>query len=470
MTRLQQGFKFLCIIFFTCAAPVFAQTFSVFGNLGGNQVSALSNVIQAADGNYYGTTVYGGPTYTGTVFKITPAGAISTVYLFCSLANCVDGAQPFSGLTLGADGNLYGSTNFGGANGEGTVFKVTLSGTLTTLHSFDGTDGCTPQGGVMLANNGLFYGTTLGCGSTGWGTVFSISSAGTFRTLHNFTRSATDGGAPYTAPMQASDGNLYGVTLDGGGSGVVYKMTPAGSLATIHRFCLDDCTDGESPLGGLVEGTDGALYGTTATSANCQTCGTVFRITTTGALTTLHTFSVSDGATPLAALAVGNDGVMYGTTSQGGASTNCSGGCGTIYSMTTGGTFTSLYSFCVVSGCPDGDDPQAAPLYQATNGTFYDGTPYGGTGNVGVIFAFSEGYAPFVTPSPAAGTVGSRVTILGNSLSGATAVSFNGTPAVFSTSPSAIRATVPAGATTGIITVTLPGSTLTSKINFTVRP
>ena len=194
----------------------------------------------------------------------------------------------------------------------------------------------------------------------------------------------------------------------------------------------------------------------------------MFKITTAGHLTVLHSFSFTDGGVPLAALTLGNDGVFYSTTSLGG-STNCENGCGTIFSLTTGGTFTSLYSFCIVSGCPDGYYPQASPFYQETNGTFYNATPYGGSSGEGVVFTWSEGLPAFVTPSPAAGAVGSRVTILGNNLTGATGVSFNGTPATFSASRSAIVANVPAGATTGPITVTLPASTLTSKISFTVE-
>jgi uncharacterized repeat protein (TIGR03803 family) len=168
---------------------------------------------------------------------------------------------------------------------------------------------------------------------------------------------------------------------------------------------------------------------------------------------------------------VGSDGVLYSTTSAGGVSSSyCYSGCGTIFSITTGGTFTSLYNFCALSGCLDGYYSGDGPLLQETNGTFYGTNAYGGTANVGTVYTWSEGLPPFVTPSPAAGAVGSRVTILGNGLIGATSVSFNGTPATFSTSTSAIRTTVPAGATTGPITVTLPGSTLTSKINFTVEP
>jgi uncharacterized repeat protein (TIGR03803 family) len=477
MNRFKQGFKLLCTLFFFCAIPVFAQAFGVLANFAGTD-QAGNSVVQAADGNLYGTTVYGGPSNDGTVYRVSLTGTITTLYNFCSLPSCADGSQPYFGLTLGADGNLYGTTNFGGTSNAGTVFKITLGGTLTTLHTFDGSDGCTPQGGLMLANNGYFYGTTFACGSAGVGTLYAIKANGTFHTLHNFKRNSLDGGNPYTVPMQASDGNLYGVAYDGGSddAGVVYKVTPANVLSTLYNFCAGGppCNDGDYPLAGLAEGPDGNLYGTTAHGVtNCpyyDGCGGVFRITTGGALTLLHGFNGPDGAFPISALTVGNDGVLYGTTSEGGASANCTGACGTIYSMTTGGTFTSLYSFCLVSGCPDGYYPGGDPLYQETNGTFYDTTPYGGTANVGVVYTFSEGLPPFVTPTPAAGRVGARVIILGNVLTGATGVSFNGTSATFTASRTAIVTTVPAGATTGPITVTLPSSTLTSKINFTVEP
>jgi uncharacterized repeat protein (TIGR03803 family) len=232
---------------------MFAQSFSVLADFASPQQGG-NNLIQAADGNLYGTTIYGGPSDSGTVYRITPAGAITTIYSFCSLASCADGAEPFFGLTLGADGNLYGTTNQGGANNDGTVFKITLNGTLTTLHSFDGADGCTPQGGVMLANNGVFYGTTLFCGA-GAGTLFAIKPDGLFRTIYQFRSDSLHGGNLYTVPIQASDGNLYGVTYAGGSNG----------------------------------GPDGKLYGTVTSAANC--CGAVFRLTTSGTETVLYLFN-----------------------------------------------------------------------------------------------------------------------------------------------------------------------------------
>ncbi len=469
MTTRKEFFKLLCFLLLFCAVPVFAQTFSVLADFVSPQEGG-NNLVQAADGNLYGTTIYGGPSDSGTVYRISPSGTMTTIYNFCAAGGtCTDGAEPFFGLTLGADGNLYGTTNQGGANNDGTVFKITLNGTLTTLHSFDGGDGCTPQGGVMLANNGFFYGTTLFCG-TGAGTLFAFKPGGSFRTLYQFRSNSLHGGNPYTVPIQASDGNLYGVTYAGGSSGlgVFYKVTPSNTVSNIYNFCsVTDCADGASPLGGLVEGSDGNLYGTVTGANNC--CGAIFRLTTSGTETILHYFSGGDGSTPIATLALGNDGVMYSTTPQGGSGI-CSGGCGTIYSITTGGAFTSLYDFCVLSSCLDGYYSGDGPLFQDTNGTFYDTNAYGGTDNVGTVFTWSEGLPAFVTPSPAAGAVGSKVTILGNSLAGATSVSFNGTPATFTASNHAIRTTVPAGATTGTITVTLPSSTLTSKINFTVMP
>jgi uncharacterized repeat protein (TIGR03803 family) len=204
MTQFKTCIKLLCSLLFIGTLPVVAQTFGVLADYSGTDQGGNS-LVQAVDGNLYGTTVYGGPTNNGTVYRITPDGTLTTIYNFCALGGtCADGAQPYFGLTLGADGNLYGTTNFGGTSNDGTVFKITLRGTLTTLHTFVGTDGCTPQGGVMLANSGFFYGATLYCGTTGNGTLYAISPDGTLRTFYQFRRDYNHGGNPYTAVAHSS--------------------------------------------------------------------------------------------------------------------------------------------------------------------------------------------------------------------------------------------------------------------------
>jgi uncharacterized repeat protein (TIGR03803 family) len=345
-------------------------------------------LIQATDGNFYGTTDLGGGGNCshgcGTVFKITPSGTLTTLHSF----DDADGGYPLAGLMQATDGNFYGTTLEGGASsncgsyGCGTVFKITPSGTLTTLHSFDSTDGANPEAGLVQATDGNFYGTTAAGGGSGncaygCGTVFKITPGGTLTTLHSF--SGADGANPEAGLVQATDGNFYGTTLEGGayGYGTVFKITPSGTLTTLHSF---DFSDGSNPIAGLVQATDGNFYGTTLEGGaydDCSgvSCGTVFKITASGTLTTLHSFDSTDGANPSAGLVQASDGNFYGTTENGGAYD------GTVFKITPSGTLTTLHSF---TG-PDGYYPYAG-LVQATDGNFYGTTEYGGAYNEGTVF------------------------------------------------------------------------------------
>ncbi len=479
MNRLHRFTRPVYRVFLTCtllATPLFAQTFSTLYSFDGVDNNAPdSALIQATDGNLYGTTVYGGPAGQGSVYKITPGGTLTTLYNFCSLSGCPDGTQPLAPVVQGFDGNLYGTTYYGGGSsacnsGCGTVFKITAGGILTTLHSFAPGDGTQPQGGLTLAADGDFYGATL------YGTLYKITPGGTFTVLHTFTN-GDDGSMPYSSPIQASDGNFYGVTYDGGtwGNGVVYRLHGT-TLTTLYSFCsVGGCADGAYPLGALVQAADGKLYGTTALGGNtgCDLgygCGTVFSITLGGALTTLYTFHEPAAYTPLAALVQGPDGALYGTTQNGGFA-NCTHGCGTLFRITTRGTYNHLYSFCSVTGCPDGELPQAGPLLLNTDGTFYGTTPEGGASGVGTIFTYSVGFPALAKSSPVAGAAGTTVRILGTDLTGATSVTFNGTSAAFTVvSASEITTTVPAGATSGRIQVVTPGGTLSTIPAFYVLP
>ncbi len=195
--------------------------------------------------------------------------------------------------------------------------------------------------------------------------------------------------------------------------------------------------------------------------------GTVFSMTSGGTLTTIHSFDATDGAEPYATLVQATNGIFYGTTAEGGTA-NCSLGqpCGTVFSITAGGTLTTLHSF---DGA-DGNGPQAA-VVQHTNGTFYGVTYNGGASNYGTIFSLAVGLHPFVKTLPTSGTVGAHVKILGTNLTGATKVTFNGTAATFHVvSSSEITTTVPAGATTGKVKVVTPHRTLTSNVKFRVTP
>ncbi len=338
-----------------------------------------AGLVQAADGNFYGTTADGGGHSAGTVFKITPAGALTTLYSFCSQVNCADGLLPQAGLVKGSDGNFYGTTAYGGANNDGTVFVITPAGVLTTLYSFDSADGANPVAGLVEGNDGDFYGTTYGGGTRDRGTVFKITPSGGLTTLYNFcTKSGcSDGIFPRTGLVQAADGNFYGTT-DGGGiyhRGSVFMITPIGAFTSLHSFNL---TDGANPDAGLVQGTDGNFYGTTS-AGGIHEWGTVFKITPGGTVTTLHGFTSTDGSNPVAGLVQATDGNFYGTTNGGGAHTR-----GTIFQITPGGTLTTLYSFSFT----DGSSPMAG-LVQATDGKFYGTTYAGGGHNFGTVFSLS---------------------------------------------------------------------------------
>jgi uncharacterized repeat protein (TIGR03803 family) len=293
-----------------------------------------AGLIQATDGNLYETTFRGGG--VGNIFKITTNGRLAPIYTF-SKKNVCNGSQPIAGLVQATDGKLYGTTitEDGGANCYGTVFKITPNGMLKTLHIFDYTDGAAPYAAFVQGINGKFYGTTAQ-GGLGWGTFFRISTSGTLTTLYNFCQEnyCTGGGGPEGALIQATDGNLYGTTTYGGSTNL--------------------CNNG---------------------------CGTVFKITPRGVLTTLHSFIGADGSVPYAGLVQGTDGNFYGTTIAGGASNSCTyaafPGCGTVFKITPRGTLTTLYNFCKETNCADGANPSAG-LIQATDGNFYGTTEEGG--------------------------------------------------------------------------------------------
>jgi len=395
-----------------------------------------AGLIQGANGNFYGTTASGGVNAPcdgaigcGTVFQITPAGTLTTLYTFCPTSPCTDGATPVAGLVQAANGDFYGTTQFGGAYGYGTVFKITPSGKLTTLYTLCSlylcADGANPVAGLVQGANGDFYGTTEYGGAHSAGTVFKITPSGKLTTLYSFCSlyPCLDGSGP-EGLIQAASGDFYGTTSAGGptgacdvgqGCGTVFKITPTGTLKTIHSFCSESgCPDGRNPAAGLIQATDGNLYGTTAYGGNCGSdCGdgTVFRITPSGKLTTLYSF---DG--------------------------------------------------------PSGSNPSAV-LVQDTNGTLYGTTPSGGANYDGTVFSLSVGLGPFVKTLPTSGKVGAAIKILGTDLTTAASVTFNGTAAAFTVlSASEIAATVPAGSTTGTVQVATTGGTLSSNLPFRVTP
>jgi uncharacterized repeat protein (TIGR03803 family) len=306
---------------------------------------------------------------------------LTTLHSFSSS----DGANPNTALVQGSDGNFYGTTYYGGANNKGTVFRISPSGSLTNLHSFSGSDGSTPTAVLVQGADGNFYGTTFAGGGSGSGTVFEISSSGSLTTLWSFTGQG-DGGKPYAGLVQGSDGNFYGTTMYGGtstncknGCGTVFRTaTYYGSLTTIYSFSSGD---GAHPVAGLIQGSDGSFYGTTE-GGGTNGFGTVFRISTSGTLTTLYSFSLNEGYEPHAGLVQGSDGYFYGTTPFGGTNDN-----GTVFQISTSGTLTTL---CKFLGYPNGGVYPYGGLVQGSDGNFYGMTSGGGTNDDGTVFMISS--------------------------------------------------------------------------------
>lgn len=472
----------LAALMLWAAAPIAsrAQTLTTLYSLdGSNGKYVEAAMVQGTDGNLYGTIAKGGPHGWGVVFKITTTGTLTALHNF----DQTDGGYVTGTLIQASDGNLYGTTLQGGANDYGTVYKITTSGTLTTLHSFCSQSGCSdgefPAAGLVQGRDGNLYGTTEDGGASGAGTMFKITTTGALTTLYNFCSQSgcADGSNPHGALIQASNGNFYGTTSNGAtGYGTVFKITPSGTLTTLYTFCSQSgCIDGEHPFAGLIQAADGNLYATTK-EGGTNAGGTVFRITLAGTLTTLYNFcsqsGCADGEFPEGLLVQGTDGNLYGTTYQGGSTSNsnCPVGCGVIFSISTGGTYNTTIAYDYTNG-----GFPISGLVQETNGTFYGGTVGGSNSfcypGCGTVYSLSVGLGAFVETEPAAGKVGSTVKILGNSLQSATAVTFNGKAATFRlVSSSLITATIPAGATTGPVKVTVRSGTLTSNVNFQVLP
>lgn len=468
-------------------------------------------LAQGRDGALYGSLYAGGKFFDGTVFKVTPAGAFAPLYNFSG----ADGAYPTSGLTLGTDGNFYGTTNAGGANNAGTIFKITPTGVLTMLHGFNGSDGGSPYAppvlgkngsyyGVtylgtaysitsagkftlltisipgrsfaplVLASDGNFYGTTPEGGSLNEGTVFKMSASGAVKIVYSFD--VTHGAQPYGPVVQGSDGFLYGTTtaggLVGGAGGIVFKLSTKGVITVLHEFDAHSTTDGLQPVAGLVAATDGNFYGATTYGApgGSALYGTLFKITKSGTYSVLHVFDQTHGATQDATSMQHTNGVLYGLPGTGGVASggvfdslamgispfvslvgNNSGPAGqTIEILGSGltGTTSVMFgpgsaSFAVVS---DTDMTAVVPDSGAT-GTVTVTTP-SGTLKSKQVFKVLPGIFSF---SPASGPVGTKVTITGSGLTGATKVTFGGVKATSYTvdSGTQITATVPTGAKTG---------------------
>ena len=340
-----------------------AQTLTTLVTFNVNNGSQPSGLKQASNGNFFGTTSAGGANGDGEVFQMTLTGGLTIMHSF----DVTDGIDP-AGLTSSAS-NYYGTTATGGANGDGVVYEITPTGAFTLVHSFDFTDGDLP-GGLKLGSDGNFYGTTQKGGANGDGEVYKMTPSGTVTVLHSFNSS--DGAKPKSGLVQGTDGNYYGTTSQNGPGmdGTVFKITPSGTLTTLHSF---SSTDGDGPAGLLQSTVDGNFYGTTVNGGGFGD-GVVYKMTPSGTLTVLHSFDVTDGAFP-GTLIEGTDGNYYGTTTDGGAN-----GDGEVYKMTPTGVVTVLHSFDVT----DGEVPGA--LAQGFDGNFYGATVGKPPTNDGTIY------------------------------------------------------------------------------------
>jgi uncharacterized repeat protein (TIGR03803 family) len=372
-----------------------AATASVVYSLTGvpNAANPSAALIQGSDGNFYGTA-YGGTVGIGSIFELTPAGAETVLYSFTS---AVEGDGP-NALVQGSDGNFYGTTSSGGAGNEGTVFRLTPAGVLTQLHAFTEStgDGTSPQGPLILASDGNIYGTTEQGGTTGNGTVHRVAMTGAVTVIYSFgANGASDAASPLGGVIEGSDGNFYGTSDEGGATnhGTVFRLTPAGTETVLYSFTGAN-GDGAHPWSPLVAGSDGNFYGTTAFGGNTALnqgngAGTVFRVTPSGTESVLYTFTGNSTATAQQPIA-NNDavgptaGLVIGADGNfyGVSSYGGTDGLGTFFQVTPAGQETVIHSF--VGGTGDGAIPQG--LLEASDGHIYGTTDEGGPINEGTVF------------------------------------------------------------------------------------
>jgi uncharacterized repeat protein (TIGR03803 family) len=351
-------------------------------NIGGDPYSPL---VQANDGNLYGTALEGGDDSIGTIFRVTTKGVPLNLLSFSG----ANGEFPYAGLALGKDGSLYGAASGGGANNDGMLFKITTSGTPSTLSSFDQNNGELPVAGLVQGSDGNFYGTALEGGFDNQGTIFRMTTTGVVTPLVSFN--LENGGGSSGVLIQGRDGNFYGTTEIGGAydGGTVFRMSPSGDFTNLYSFTGGD--DGESPIPGLVQATDGNFYGTTY-ELGAYGFGTVFQMTPSGTLTTLYAFmGTNDGGYPWGGLVQASDGNLYGVTSEEGQY-----GFGTVFRFAPNGPLTTVAQFDGYTGA----NPLAA-LIQAKDGNLYGTTAFGGADNAGTVYKLTISGPLQITGQPA---------------------------------------------------------------------
>ena len=428
-----------------------------------------AQLAQGRDGNLYGMMPKGGN--LGTFFRVTPNGTVSVPYMFDG--NDGNGFTPRSGLTLGTDGWFYGTTLNGGQS-AGTIFKITQSGTIDTLHSFTGQEGTTctasdkPDGGDPYAppvqgSSGYYYGITS------LGTSYRINSSGDFKGLCSLISPSVL--IPFGAlspVVQATDGYFYGTSSSE--SGAVFRFSPTGMAKIVHTFIP---SEGSAPNGPVLQASDGNLYGTTASGGPLGSgSGVIYKLTLGGKLTVTHAFDriskFAEGYRAHAGLLEATDGFLYGSTRYGGDPACGPGGtgCGVLFKITKSGNYTVLHTFHSAEPA----QPQATQI-QHTNGKIYGLLNGPNFSDGGAIYSLNVGLKPFVRLMTRSGTAGQKVQILGQSLAGATKVKFGTGSASFEVVIDKIlTALVPVAGTTGSVTVTTPSGTLTSSNKFKVIP
>jgi uncharacterized repeat protein (TIGR03803 family) len=466
-----------------CVATVIAssaQTFSVlftFDKINGD--GPLAALIQGTNGDFYGATP-AGANGGGALFELKPSGQMAGGYSFCALANCEDGNQTYAPLLQTTSGDFVGLTTEGGSSCGtddlcGTFFKINSEGKLTTLYNFcslpNCADGYYPASAPLEVSRN-FYGAIAFGGAKGSGLIYEITGDGTFSSRYAFcSRTNCSDGSNPIGLVHGANGNFYGATELGGGNGygTIFEITPASQLTTLYNFTG---IGGDAYASSFLQANNGRFYGTALNLVNYE--GEIFEVSNTGDFSILYNFCPLNCQPKLSdpgAMIQASDGNFYGIAGAGGANLN-----GGIFRMTPAGKVTTYLSFPACgyqSDCPSGFEPGG--LMQGTDGNFYGVMGAGGWEpcfnlvGCGTVYKVTTGIAPFVAPYPNYGKVGSLMRVIGNGLTGTTNVTFNGTQAAFNVvSDTYITATVPTGASSGLIEVTTPTGTLKSNVAFRV--
>ena len=348
-------------------------------------------LIQARDGHFYGTTFAGGEAGLGTLFRLTLSGRETVLYSFAGQSKS-DGANPTAALIQASDGNFYGATLIGGKANTGTIFRFTPAGKYTLLHAFEHTGSGGNFGGIsrlVEGRDGALYCATILGGRNGTGTILRIARTGKVEIIYEFgPMHSGDGGNPQGPLLQARDGYLYGTTVQGGANqtGTVYRIDPTtGSYATVYSFGPAGSGDGAGPYSGLLETQAGRFYGMTGSGGSANQ-GAVFQVltgantgTTESVVYSFQGLGSGDGRVPVGELILGRDGFLYGTTAIGGAN-----GVGVLFRLNTAGVESVVHAFGGLLQ-QDGAVPGGGPI-QGEDGALYGTTSNGGSSNQGTVY------------------------------------------------------------------------------------